>query len=106
MLECYPYVPIGGHIRVSIAIFSYHGRLSFGVTGDYDTMADVDTLCAGIEDGIAELRQLAGKGDGGPSGAAGKRRRRPGPNGRRAASNRRIQAARAEVGRKGPRTRG
>jgi WS/DGAT/MGAT family acyltransferase len=106
MLECYPYVPIGGHIRVSIAIFSYHGRLSFGVTGDYDTMADVDTLCAGIEDGIAELRQLAGKGDGGPSGAAGKRRRRPGPNGRRAASNRRAQAARAEVGRKGPRTRG
>jgi diacylglycerol O-acyltransferase len=48
-------VPLVGHIRVGVAIFSYDGNLSFGVTGDYDTAPDVEILCAGIEAGIREL---------------------------------------------------
>jgi diacylglycerol O-acyltransferase len=59
MLECYPYVPIGGQVRVGIAIFSYVDGLTFGLTGDYDTMPDLDTLGAGILEGMAELRRLA-----------------------------------------------
>lgn len=55
LLEAYPYVPLGGHIRIGVAIFSYVGRLSFGITGDFDTSPDVDVLCHGIEVGMEEL---------------------------------------------------
>jgi WS/DGAT/MGAT family acyltransferase len=59
MVEAYPFVPIMGSVRISIAIFSYLGGLTFGVTGDYDTTADIDVLCRGIEDGVQELLQIA-----------------------------------------------
>ena len=49
MLECLPYVPIAGHVRIGVAIFSYDGGLRFGVTGDYDEAPDIDVLCHGIE---------------------------------------------------------
>jgi WS/DGAT/MGAT family acyltransferase len=55
MLEAFPYVPLAGSVRVGVAIFSYNGMINFGVTGDYDTAPDIDVLCDGIEDGIAEL---------------------------------------------------
>jgi diacylglycerol O-acyltransferase len=60
MLEAVPFVPLGGHVRVGVAIFSYDGTLKFGITGDYDTAADIGVLCQGIEDGIAELVAVAG----------------------------------------------
>lgn len=59
LLESYPYVPIMGSLRVVVAIFSYDGGLYFGVTGDYDSAADVDVLTAGIERGMTELLELA-----------------------------------------------
>ena len=37
MVRAFPYVPLGGQIRIGIAIFSYDGEVNFGVTGDYDT---------------------------------------------------------------------
>jgi diacylglycerol O-acyltransferase / wax synthase len=55
MLECFPYVPLAGHVRVGVAIFSYDGALGFGVTGDYDTAPDISVLCRGIESSIVEL---------------------------------------------------
>ena len=55
MLEAFPYVPLGGSVRVGVAIFSYNGQLNYGVTGDYDTAPDIDVLCRGIEAGMAEL---------------------------------------------------
>jgi diacylglycerol O-acyltransferase / wax synthase len=55
MLEAFPFVPLGGHVRVGIAIFSYDGGINFGVTGDLDSAPDIDVLCAGIERGVAEL---------------------------------------------------
>ena len=61
MLESYPYVPLGGHVRIGVAIYSYDGRLGFGVTGDYDTAPDIGVLCAGIEHGMAELVDAARK---------------------------------------------
>ena len=61
MLEAFPYVPLGGNVRVGVAIFSYDGGLNFGVTGDYDSADDLDVLTAGIEDGLAELLELAGE---------------------------------------------
>jgi hypothetical protein len=56
MLEAFPFVPLGGHVRIGIAIFSYDGGINFGVTGDLDTAPDIDVLCQGIERGIAELK--------------------------------------------------
>ena len=58
MLEAFPYVPLGGHVRLGVAIFSYNGAVTFGVTGDYDTTSDIDVLCEGIEEALAELLQL------------------------------------------------
>ena len=55
MLEAFGYVPLGGHLRIGVAIFSYNGHLGFGITGDYDTAPDIDVLSAGIEAALAEL---------------------------------------------------
>ena len=59
MLECFPYVPLAGHVRVGVAIFSYDGALGFGATGDYDRAPDIGVLCRGIECSIAELVEAA-----------------------------------------------
>ena len=59
LLECFPYVPLAGHVRVGVAIFSYDGRLGFGVTGDYDQAPDIGVLCDGIERSMAELVEAA-----------------------------------------------
>jgi diacylglycerol O-acyltransferase len=53
--EIIPYVPIASRLRLGIAIFTYAGQLTFGVTGDYDTAADVWRLAEAIEKGLTEL---------------------------------------------------
>jgi WS/DGAT/MGAT family acyltransferase len=55
LLESYPFVPVIGNVRISIAIFSYDGGLYFGVTGDYDSSNDIDILTAGVERAMNEL---------------------------------------------------
>ena len=69
MLEAFPYVPLGGHVRCGVAIYSYDGSLGFGVTGDYDTAPDVGVLAAGIERGMGEL-VAAASATPGPGGRA------------------------------------
>jgi diacylglycerol O-acyltransferase len=59
MLYSYPYVPIAGSVRITIAIFSYCGGMYYGITGDYDGAPDIEILRKGIEDGVAELHTLA-----------------------------------------------
>lgn len=59
MLESFPYIPLFASVRVAVAIFSYNGALSFGVSGDYDSAPDIDVLCNGIERGLDELVALA-----------------------------------------------
>jgi diacylglycerol O-acyltransferase len=59
LLEAFPYVPLGGRVRIGVAIFSYDGALNFGVTGDFDSAADLDVLCEGIEKGMADLVRVA-----------------------------------------------
>jgi hypothetical protein len=59
MLAAYPYVPLAGQIRIGIAIFSYDGNVTFGVTGDYDAVPDLSVLCRGIEDEMGELVELS-----------------------------------------------
>jgi WS/DGAT/MGAT family acyltransferase len=59
MLESFPFVPLIGNVRISIAIFSYDGGLYFGVTGDYDSSSDIDVLTAGVERGVRELLKVS-----------------------------------------------
>ena len=55
LVEIIPFVPIASTLRSGVAIFSYCGQLTVGITGDYDGAADVWTLARGIEDGLTEL---------------------------------------------------
>jgi diacylglycerol O-acyltransferase / wax synthase len=59
LLESFPFVPVIGTVRTSIAIFSYDGGLYFGVTADYDSGGDIDVLTRGIERAMAELLATA-----------------------------------------------
>ena len=83
MLESYPFVPVVGSIRIVVAIFSYDGGLYFGVTGDYDTVPDVDVLTAGIKHGMEDLLAVVS-----PMKAA------PGNGGERAGARVRARAKR------------
>jgi diacylglycerol O-acyltransferase len=55
LLEYLPFVPLSQGVRLGVAILSYNGGVRFGVTGDYDTMPEVEWFCQRIEAGVAEL---------------------------------------------------
>ena len=59
MLRVYAYVPIAAHMRFGVTIFSYHGEVTFGITGDQDVSPDVDDLARGIRGGLDELVAIA-----------------------------------------------
>ncbi len=59
MLEYLPFVPLSEGIRIGIAILSYNGQLTFGVTGDYATAPDVHFMAEQIEAEMAGLRKRA-----------------------------------------------
>ena len=54
-----PYVPIADRVRVGVAIFSYRGTLTFGLTGDYATTPDLDVLADAIQESVQELLREA-----------------------------------------------
>jgi len=62
LVEITPYVPIATTVRTGISVFTYCDRLTFGITGDYDTTPDLDALARGIEEGVSELVKAAGRG--------------------------------------------
>jgi diacylglycerol O-acyltransferase len=74
MLEAFPFVPLGGSVRIGVAIFSYDGGINFGVTGDRDSAPDIDVLCRGIEHGMAELLKARSSSVARGPGAGGRRR--------------------------------
>jgi len=58
LTELFPYIPIGADIRITVGIASYAGRLTCGVTGDFDAVPDLQVLCDGIEAATDELVSL------------------------------------------------
>jgi len=58
MVTAYPYVPLAGQVRIGLAIFSYDGQVTFGITGDWDTTEDLDVLGRGIESGMRTMLAL------------------------------------------------
>jgi len=53
--ELLPFVPIADRVRVGLAMFSYRDAMTFGITGDYDSVPDIDVLARGI---AASMEQL------------------------------------------------
>jgi diacylglycerol O-acyltransferase len=60
LVEYLPFVPLSQGVRLGIAILSYNGGVRFGVTGDYDTVPEVEWFCQRIEAAVAELVARAG----------------------------------------------
>jgi diacylglycerol O-acyltransferase len=59
LLRAYPYVPIAAPLRIGVAIFSYNGTVTFGITGDHDVSSDIATLATGITQTIHDLQTTA-----------------------------------------------
>ncbi|MBX3313598.1 MAG: wax ester/triacylglycerol synthase family O-acyltransferase [Actinobacteria bacterium] len=59
MVAVMPYVPLTAPLRTGVAIFSYDGKVTFGITGDVGHTDDIDVLARGIEGGLTELLKLA-----------------------------------------------
>jgi WS/DGAT/MGAT family acyltransferase len=60
MRAFYPVVPLARNQALGIAIMSYDGRLAFGLLGDYDAMADLETLADDLREAIADLSRAGG----------------------------------------------
>ena len=55
----YPVVPLAGRQALGVAVMSYDGRLGFGLLGDYDALADLDTLADMLRTSIDALAEGA-----------------------------------------------
>lgn len=55
MIADWPYITLAGTVRVATTVFSYDGVLRFGITGDLETMTDLDVFPTAILDGMQEL---------------------------------------------------
>jgi diacylglycerol O-acyltransferase len=75
MVRSYPYAPLGIGLRVGTAIFSYDGKVTFGVTADFDTNADIEVLTDGITAGMKALVAAAERRPGGEEAPAPARRK-------------------------------
>ncbi|MET0134719.1 MAG: WS/DGAT domain-containing protein [Kibdelosporangium sp.] len=60
VIEILPYVPIAVRLRTAVSVLTYHDRVAFGITADYDTVPDVGQMATAIEREIAELVTAAG----------------------------------------------
>jgi WS/DGAT/MGAT family acyltransferase len=58
MIANYPMVPLWAQHGVGIALFSYNGRLLWGIHADYDTLPDSDRFLAAIHESFHELREV------------------------------------------------
>lgn len=59
--EAYPVAPLLHHIALVVALFSYDGRLFWGLTGDREVVRDLHEFAADLQAAFAELREYAAK---------------------------------------------
>ena len=57
--EVFPVAFLPQNHAMAVAIMSYNGRVGFGLLADYDSMEDVETIAAGIDESLAELEEAA-----------------------------------------------
>ena len=75
LLDIFPMVPLAANQAVCFGIMSYNGRVNFGLTADYDSSPDLDTLAEDLDASVAELVEATSP-QGGGMRAAGARQRR------------------------------
>ncbi|HET6571648.1 MAG TPA: wax ester/triacylglycerol synthase family O-acyltransferase [Solirubrobacterales bacterium] len=54
MTSIFPLVPLARRQALCVGIMSYDGKIDFGLVGDYDAMADLDSFALDLEGAIAE----------------------------------------------------
>ena len=59
MLANYPMVPLWVNHGVGVALFSYDGRMDWGIVADWDLVPDMGTVVDRIEGSVRELTTLA-----------------------------------------------
>jgi diacylglycerol O-acyltransferase / wax synthase len=57
--DAFPVAFLPENHALAVAIMSYNGHINFGLLADYDSMEDVDVICEGIEEALAELDEIA-----------------------------------------------
>jgi WS/DGAT/MGAT family acyltransferase len=55
MQAIYPLVPLARRQALCVGIMSYNGQVNFGLIGDYDAMADLDSFGLDLEEAIEEI---------------------------------------------------
>ena len=55
MESIFPLVPLARRQALCVGIMSYNGQVNFGLIGDYDAMADLDSFGLDLEGAIAEI---------------------------------------------------
>ena len=63
-----PYVPIADRVRTGVAMFSYRGTLTLGLTGDLEDQRGLQVLAEGVRDAMDELLRQARLADPSPVG--------------------------------------
>jgi WS/DGAT/MGAT family acyltransferase len=53
--DVFPMVPLAGRQALSVGIMSYDGAINFGLVGDYEAMAGLDSFAADLEASLREL---------------------------------------------------
>jgi diacylglycerol O-acyltransferase len=54
MTSIFPLVPLARRQALCVGIMSYNGQIDFGLVGDYDAMADLDSFGLDLEGALAE----------------------------------------------------
>jgi len=65
LLDIFPMVPLAANQAVCFGIMSYNGGINFGLTADYDSSPDLDTLAADLRASLAELLDATSSPKGG-----------------------------------------
>ncbi len=55
MESIFPMVPLARRQALCVGIMSYNGQVNFGLVGDYDAMADLDSFALDLEAAILEI---------------------------------------------------
>jgi diacylglycerol O-acyltransferase / wax synthase len=63
MSSIFPLVPLARRQALCVGIMSYDGQIDFGLVGDYDAMADLDSFALDFEGAIAEALATASPGE-------------------------------------------
>ena len=59
MLDVFPVAFLPANHALALANFSYNGKMSFGLLGDFDAMEDIDVVKEGLVGSLRELVEAA-----------------------------------------------